>query len=94
MKWGIPRGFYDLGNLVVSRLQGIIKTKTRQHIREIQKQQRAEELAGDRGVNRRGFVTIKDGHGGYVIWMCAAGQRRGRHHDHVWVYIGGQSHRI
>ena len=42
----------------------------------------------------KGFVTIKDGHGGCVIWMCAAGQRKGQHHGHVWVCTGGQSHRI
>ena len=87
-------GFYDLANLVVSILQGIMKMKARQHIREISKQQRAEVLAGERGLKRRGFVTIKDGHGGCVIWMCAAGQQKGQHHGHVWAYIGGQSRRI
>ena len=40
-----------------------------------------------------GFVTIKDGHGGCVIWMCAAELRKGQLHGHVWVYTGGQSHR-
>jgi hypothetical protein len=44
MKCEIPGGFRDLGNLVVSMLQGI-KTKARQHIRKNSKQQQAGEPA-------------------------------------------------
>jgi hypothetical protein len=93
MKCEIPGGFRDLGNLVVSMLQGI-KTKARQHIRMNSKQQQAGEPAEvGSEAKEGGLATIKGGHDGCVIWTCAAERQKGRHHGHVSEYSEGQSRR-
>jgi hypothetical protein len=69
--------------------------RKRDNISEEFKQQQVGEPAGE--VERsegRVLATIKGGHGGCVIWTCAAGRRKGQHRDHVWEYSEGQSRRI
>lgn len=71
-----------------------IKTKARQHIRKIRNNSKQESQQEKVGAKRRGPVTIKDGRDGCVISTCAAEQRKGQHHGHVWEYSEGQSRRI